>query len=281
MALKPKTTSEITKLMNRFVAFLKYRSIGPHACSKAELKDLVRAGMISSTKAPKTSVLRSYAKTSSAMLTMGPIPRATSEGAVDFLERMFARYADKAGDQFKNDLLARLEAHLMPFADRREGAAVYDLLRDKDKHKKYLGNALEGVVDNWRNRWKMIVNTELGRASQYGAMDAILHNNKGKTAEDITVYKVGPHDGATCDHCYRFWFLDDRVTPRVYKMSELMANGTNIGKKQREWKPTVDSTHPNERHLLQELRPGFGFRGGKLEWIGKDHDEYVKQRGSV
>ena len=110
-------------------------------------------------------------------------------------------------------------------------------------------------------------------------MDAILHNNKGKSADDITVYKVGPHDGSTCDHCYRFWFLDDRLTPRVYKMSELMANGTNIGKKQKDWKPTVDATHPNERHLLQELRPGFGFKSGKLEWIGQNHDEYKKQRG--
>lgn len=253
MALKKKTLNEVTKAMNRFVAFLRYRSIGPHACTKAELKDLVRSGMITATKAPKTSVLRAYAKTNSAMVGMGPMPRATSEGAVDFLERMFGRYTDKAAQQFTNDLLGQVEAHLMPFADRREGAAVYDLIRDKDKHKKYLGNALEGVVDNWRNRWKMIVNTELSRASNYGAMDAILHNNKGASPDDITVWKVGPHDALTCGGkhgdknpgCWEFWFLEDGLTPRVYKMSELMGNGTNIGKKRSDWKATVDNTHPN------------------------------------
>lgn len=43
--------------------------------------------------------------------------------------------------------------------------------------------------------------------------------------------------------------------------------------------PTIDATHPNESHILSELRPGFGFINGEIEWMSKDHNEYDKQQG--
>jgi hypothetical protein len=180
--------------------------------------------------------------------------------------------------QLTADLLGRIEAQLMPFTDRQEGRNVYELLRDKDAAKKYLGHALNDTVHEWRNRWRTIVDTELARASNYGAMDAILHNNPSKNPEEILVYKVGPMDGAVCDECRKFWFHDGN-TPRVYRMSELIAGGSNLGRKRKDWKPTVDNTHPNERHfVLQELKPGYGFMGSKKIYIGEKHDEYLRQR---
>jgi hypothetical protein len=278
MALKPKTASKITQAMKRFVSWLKYRSVGPHALSRAELKDLVRSGLITSAQAPKAAVARSYLTTHS-QSSVVPAPKDVREGAIDFLERMFSRYADKAAEQFTSDLLGRIEAQLMPFTNRQEGAHVYDLLRDKDQAQKYLGHALNDTVKEWRNRWKLIVDTELARASNYGAMDAILYNNKENPPEEIVVYKVGPMDGAVCDECKKFWFWNDGITPRVYKMSELIAGGSNIGRKRRDWKPTIDNTHPNERHfILQELKPGWGFSGNKKVYISKSHDEFARQR---
>ena len=278
MALRKKTLQEISKITRRFVNYMKYMSVGPHALSKSELKDLVRAGYITSSKPPKTAIARAYLKTNN-QFAVNEAPKAMREGAIDFLERMFQRYADKAGAQLETDILGQIESAIMPFADRQEGKNVYDILRDKDIHKKYLGNILNEKVKNWRHRWKMIVDTELSRASNFGAVDAILHNNKAKSPDDILVYKTGPHDGATCEYCYRFWFMPDRVTPKVYKLSELIANGSNIGRKQREWKPTIDITHPHERHILVELRDGYGFsQNGNLQYIGKGHDEHKKQR---
>lgn len=279
MALKPVTTAKINKAMNKFVAYLKYRAIGPHALTRSELKELARSGMITATTAPKATVARSYLTTHAQSASI-PAPKNTRDGAIDFLERMFARYADKAAQQLTSDLLGRIEAGLMPFTNREEGASIYGLLRDKEKSQGYLGHALTDTVSEWRNRWKLIVDTELSRASNYGAMDAILHTNKDKMPEEILVYKVGPHDGIVCDECKKFWFWEDGVTPRVYPMSELIAGGSNIGRKRRDWKPTVDNTHPNERHfILQELKPGYGFQGSKKTFISKDYDEYGRQRG--
>jgi hypothetical protein len=279
MALKPVTLRRINELMRNFAAFLKYRTVGPHALSNKELKDLVRTGLINPKTPTTTAVSQAYLQTHQNVVDDTPAPKATRDGAIDFLERTFVRYANKAAAQFTTDLVSQLEAQAMPFTDR-EGRAVYGLIRDKAKVQKYLGNQLNNQVQSWTHRWRTIVNTELGRASNYGAMDAIIHNNPERTPDDILVYKVGPHDAATCKYCTAFWFRPDGLTPRVYKLSELMANGTNIGRKAADWKPTIDSTHPNERHFLAELPPEWGFQNGRLTFIGAHHNEHDHQRTS-
>jgi hypothetical protein len=278
MALKSVTLKRINGASSRFVAWLKYHAIGPQALTKKELKDLVMAGMID-TGAPKTAVARSYLQTHQ-QLTVSPAPKPIRQGSIDFLERQFSRYAEKAGQQFTADILGQIEAQIMPFVDKQEGKHVYDMLRDKSKHAKNLRGSLQGKVKDWSGRWKMIVNTELSRATNYGALDAIFTNNKGQDPKEIYCYKVGPNDGATCKYCKKFWFMPDGVTPKVYKLSELITNGTNIGRKQADWKPTVDITHPNGRHTLVQLQPGWGFVNGHLQYIEKDHNEHGRQKGS-
>lgn len=47
--------------------------------------------------------------------------------------------------------------------------------------------------------------------------------------------------------------------PKVFKLSELISNGTNIGRKVNEWKPTVGSTHPWCRCLLRYLPDDYDW----------------------
>lgn len=279
MAFKPKTLKRIQQAIKLFRAFLKFRSVGPHSLSKQDLKELVRAGLVDN-KSALPAVAKAYLKTHEGMASTSSAPKQVRDAAIDFLERMFSRYADKAGESFSTDIMATLEANLMPFKDRETGKYVYELLKDRKNHFKNLGHALADKVDDWENRWSLIVNTELSRASNYGAMDAIVQNNKEKEHSEIYCYKTGAgaHDPSTCDECKRFWYLEDGVTPRVYRLSELMANGSNIGRKRADWQPSIDSTHPNCRHLLYEMYPGWGFSGGKLTYISKEHSEYHKQR---
>jgi hypothetical protein len=278
----PRARRRIEQATRRFTNYLRYRSIGPHALTKEELKDLARSGLIGPGRPPKNAIQRAYLKTHGKMVDKELAPKATRDGALEFLERMQNRYSKKMGESMTTDIMSQLESEIRPFVDRSEGKAVYKLLKDPDKFSKYLGNKLNGSVKNWAHRWKTIVNTELHRASNLGAADAILHNNKpdDRGPDEITVYKVGNRPGGgACPHCVKFWFLDDLVTPRVYKFSELAAGGTNIGRKAANWEATMDSTHPNCTHILNELRPGFGFIGGKLEYIDLRYDEYAKQRG--
>jgi hypothetical protein len=280
MALSNKARNTIEAAIKRFIAYLRYMSIGPHALSRAELQDLARNGMIS--RPTKTAVSEAYIRTHAKALvgtTAGPAPKAIRDGAIKFLERMFQAYSEKAGESLKTDMMATIESHLMPIFDRREGQQIYEVLKDKNKYSKNLAATLRGKVDNWEHRWRTIVTTELNRASNWGSMDAIITANPNRQPDEIYVYKSGPSDEATCKHCLKFWFLADGITPKVYKMSDLMNNGSNIGRKAKDWLPTIDSTHPNERHILHEITPGWGFNGSNLTYKGKDHSEYHYQTG--
>ena len=87
-------------------------------------------------------------------------------------------------------------------------------------------------------------------------------------------------DGALCDYCRKFYLEPDGVTPKVYKMSELVANGSNYGRKAAEWTPTLGATHPNERCELVELPDGWGFEPGsnRASYIDKDFVWYQKRK---
>lgn len=277
MALSPKAQRKIRDVVRQYVNYMRYRSVGPHALTKKELTELVRAGWITSKKPTATAVAEAYLKTHQLASNGQPAPQNIRDGAINFLERMFNMYSGKMGQQLQVDLAGTIEGSLASLFNRREGKAIYDTLKDKDKYKKNIQQQLKGKIDSYEARWRTIVNTELNRASNWGSMDAILNNNPQKSPKDIFVYKIGPLDGATCDYCKQFWFHNG--SPKVYRLSELMANGSNIGRKQKDWLPTVDSTHPNERHILHEIKDGWGFDGLELGYVDRDHSEFHHQRG--
>lgn len=277
--LSKKAQSLIEKAVARFKSYIRYKAVGPQALSRDELKELVRSGMITQATRIQAPVNEAYLLTHQVLSTNLPAPRQMRDGALDFLERMMARYQGKLADEMKTDVLSIVEHGIKPFQDRKEGALIYEALQSKDLWKQNLRQVLKGKVENWEYRYKTIVNTEMNRASNWGALDAIVNNNPDLKPEEITVYKQGNKPGAgACESCGHFWYKADG-NPRTYKMSELLANGSNIGRKAKDWLPTIDSTHPNCTHILGEIKPGFGFIGGSLEWIGDSHDEHVKQKG--
>ena len=61
----------------------------------------------------------------------------------------------------------------------------------------------------------------------------------------------------------------DGKTPRVFKLTELMGNGSNVGRKHNDRRPVVQSFHPYCACRLSELEPGFGFGAdGLVEYVG-------------
>jgi hypothetical protein len=300
MSISKKTEKAIQMHVDRYKAYMKFKAIGPSGVTRNQLRDLISSGWIKPMEKVSAPVLNSYlithAQTAEVSakhenISLGlkqdnpdatqPVraPVTTQQGALNFLDRMMDRYIGKAADQLKTDILSTVEGAIMPILDRREGAIVYEALQDKTLHTKNLRNLLTNKVDNWQHRYRTIIGTELNRASNWGAMDAILSNNPAKGPEQLMVYKQGNKPGhGACKYCTKFWYLSDGITPRVYTMAELAANGSNVGRKAKEWLPTIDSTHPNETHIMRELKPGFGFVNGSIEYIGKDYNELETQK---
>lgn len=60
--------------------------------------------------------------------------------------------------------------------------------------------------------------------------------------DDPYVYKVPIEDERLCKSC-RSAYLNKDGSPRIFRLSELEANGSNIGLKPNEWKPTLGQLH--------------------------------------
>ena len=122
-----------------------------------------------------------------------------------------------------------------------------------------------------------IVNVETMNAQNLGAADGIVGMSKSLGIDDPVCFKIGVNDEKRCIDCWNLWTLPDKVTPKLYKLSELVSDpGNKLGKR----KASVGLSHPSCRDVITTLLPGFGFdSSGKVVYVGKDHDEYAKQRG--
>jgi hypothetical protein len=120
------------------------------------------------------------------------------------------------------------------------------------KERKSLGSIVSDIghrTTDWTKDLGRIVDTEMNNIFQRGRAVQITRANPGK---DPLVYK-DVYEGS-CRHCIHLYLTSGLGSePRVFPLSELMANGTNIGRKVQDWKPIIDSTHPFCRCLLRNL----------------------------
>lgn len=76
-----------------------------------------------------------------------------------------------------------------------------------------------------------------------------------------------------CKFCKQFWH--DGGSFKIYRLSELTANGSNVGKKQANWLPTIEISHPHCRHRLMELLPGWTLdENGSPIYVSPNHHEF-------
>lgn len=93
---------------------------------------------------------------------------------------------------------------------------------------------------DWSKDLGRIVDTEMNNIFQKGRAVQIMKSNPGK---DPLVYK-DVYEGA-CRHCIHLYLTKGLGSePRVFRLSQLIANGTNIGRKVADWRAIIGSTHP-------------------------------------
>lgn len=94
-------------------------------------------------------------------------------------------------------------------------------------------------LDEWNRDWGRIVETEMQNVYLVGKAQVIMDDH----GVDAKVYKQ-VFAGA-CKHCIKFYTQGGIGTePRAFKLKDLIANGTNIGLKQKDWRPTLGPVHP-------------------------------------
>lgn len=106
---------------------------------------------------------------------------------------------------------------------------------------------------DWGRNFDRIIETACQNAFEQGKAAEIQRQHPHK---DPSVYKrVFPE---ACKHCIRLYLTEGLGSaPIIFKLSELIANGSNIGRKVADWKAVLESMHPHCRCSLQYFQEGY------------------------
>lgn len=158
-------------------------------------------------------------------------------------------------------------------------ATVFEQNIERDAQIGQITRDLQNMTQDYNRDWKRVAVTEMTNAHSQGRADAIQVRNEKKKPDDIYVFKRVVGDEALCSSCRKAYLETDGITPKVYKLSELQANGTNVGKKRVNWDAVVGATHPFCRCVLNELPNGFGFNDkGQMTYKGPDFIYYEDKK---
>ena len=195
--------------------------------------------------------------------------------AIDHIKHNAGEYISNLKNNISNKIVGEI------LSENRE--AHFDILNEivkptfqqaieESKNIQEIISDLRDKTQDFTTNFDRIVKTELAMAHNYGSVRAIGDRNRGKNNDDILVYIQIVDDSATCKFCRSFYIEDGR--PKIYRLSEILKNGTNYGKKQVDWLPVIPPVHPNCRCKVLELLQGWTLNeSGQLEFIHPDHHE--------
>lgn len=167
-------------------------------------------------------------------------------------------------DKLKSDVMTRVEGIIRENNDAYKMNALQNLDRtdmlDELVKESTLGSLKQKLKDtsgDGTRDWTRVAITEMSNAIGIASVDRIISDNVDSDLDEIYVFRITVKDAKTCKWCRRFY--DDKDgSPKLYKLSSIMGNGSNYGKKTDSWEPVIGATHPNERcSQMIELKPGF------------------------
>lgn len=151
-----------------------------------------------------------------------------------------------------------------------------------------LASDLGHKTGDWARDFKRIAATEKQKAMQEGQVARLV--SRYGDPDDIRVAKQPNPDA--CPSCIKLHYEHGAGSKlRIFKLSELIDNGTNVGKKQNAWQATVGPVHPwcgcELVHVPEgwdfdeenELRPIALLRSDWLEWDLRKAGPYLGPRG--
>ena len=134
---------------------------------------------------------------------------------------------------------------------------------------------ISAEMDKARHHMKTIAEAESTKTRNMGHTMEIASKAEIQGIEDPTVFFIVVRDGSLCSECKRLHMMEDGVTPRCWKMSDLSMGWHKRG----EDRPSGCGLHPHCRCSLSQLSPGWGFKNGFVSFISLEHDEYKSQHG--
>lgn len=128
-----------------------------------------------------------------------------------------------------------------------------------DQQRSRIVRQLREFTQDWKRDWDRVVMSETWDANMFGEAKAILDRQSPLSSDGAETLVFKRPNPDACPHCKKLYLEKDGVTPRVFKLSDLLANGTNYGLKTQDWKPVVGIVHPNCQCTFNVMPKGYAF----------------------
>lgn len=291
MVTSKATIEKIREIIQKHYSRLAVSVLGRDALSQKELKELEALGVDTSNNDSLLSLVYYHnfinhpvdevsptsaedAKAQQAVQGLKPEGHA-HDYTVENINDKTKQYIEK----LKLDVMTRVEGIIRDNNDSYKMDALQNLERvdllDELMKESTLGKLKQKLRDTSgdANRdWNRIAITEMSNAIGIASVDRIVSDNRGSDLDEIYVFRITVKDAKTCKWCRRF-YDDHDGSPKLYKLSSLLDNGSNYGKKTDSWLPVIGATHPNERcSQMVELKPGYKLtHSGSVTYIGLEN----------
>lgn len=276
--LTPKQIAEIAQIIRDYhTAFV--ISIAPDTVNEAEVKRLVSAGIlppetltiikdsylygqiVSSVRAYDDAKKRegfTYEAFKRRVEKKSPPLTSQEKAAIAWAEHSAAIHVTGLGNRVADDF-----STIAIEADGELRRKYEKIIRDEVKEGverreawRKVGSEIGHATTDWARDLGRIAATEMQKAHQEGVSGAL--KKREGDPENIRVAKIPSPDA--CKHCVRLHLLGGHGSaPRIFPLSQLEQNGTNVGRKAADWKATVGPVHPWCACELVHVPPGWGF----------------------
>ncbi len=291
MVTSQRTIDIIKKIVNKHYSRLVLSILGNSLLTPGQLQELKTAGYDTSNNDSMLAAIyyhnfinnpidqntpTSFGDMLNQQSVTGLLPQgAANDFTVDHVNQITKQHIEK----MKLDVATRIENIIRQNNNNYKFNALANLDRtemaDQLVKESSLGRVKQLLRDTSKdaNRdWQRVALTEMSNSIGAGSVDRIVTDNRDKSPDDIYVYRIIVGDSLTCKWCRRF-YGDVGNAPKLYKLSTILANGSNYGLKPDQFKPVAGATHPNTRtSQIVELKPGFQVQpGGTVTYTGLEN----------
>lgn len=241
-------------------------------------------GRVSAAVGPKPSSRMKYSEFTKFMAQMGAFAPKTAE--MEFY-RVAANktytHIKGLGERIKNDVRASIAAEELNFLAAQHASKTQEVLHDEILDGTYERRAVKKIASNiahqmkdWGRDWGRIVETECQDVYNLGRAQFMLQEDP----DPLVYFDVYP---GACRHCIRLYLTGGIGSkPRVFRLSELLSNGTNYGVKSKDWKATIHPVHPFCRCDLRMLPKGYEWNPETNQFEPpKNYERKVERKGKV
>lgn len=296
MVTKRETIEKIREIIQKHYARLVVSVLGNQVLSTKELAELRSLGVDTSNNDSLLSLVynhnfinhpvddispRSVEDMKGQQSVSGLVPKGEAHSyTIENINDKTKQHIDK----LKIDMMTKIEGIIRENNDSYKMNALQNLDRPdefddlvKESSLGKLKQKLKDTSKEGSRDWTRVAITEMSNAIGIASVDRIVSDNATKELDDVYVFRITVKDSKTCKWCRRF-YDDQDGSPKLYRLSTLLDNGSNYGKKTDAWGPVIGATHPNERcSQMIELKPGYALQSdGSVSYIGLDKwNQYI------